>query len=107
MSFVRGDVHDLPALRGARGHEQQGRRYVVILQSDDLPLSTMVVAPTSTNARASTFRPEIDVLGLRTLVLVEQATTVDAGRLGRWVGRLSHRELVDVETALRLVLALD
>lgn len=81
MRFVRGDVHELPALRGARGHEQQGRRYVVILQSDDLPLSTMVVAPTSTNARAATFRPEIDVLGLRTLVLVEQATTVDAGRL--------------------------
>jgi mRNA interferase MazF len=28
------------ASRDARGHEQAGARYAVVLQSDDLPLST-------------------------------------------------------------------
>lgn len=104
---MRGDVHELPAPRGARGHEQQGRRYAVIVQSDDLPLSTTLVAPTSTSARPTTFRPGIELLGRQMLVLVEQTTAVSPERLGRWVGRLSLDELRDVESALRLVLALD
>lgn len=104
---VRGDVHELPAPRGARGHEQAGRRYGVVVQSDDLPLSTLLVAPTSTSARAASFRPEIDLMGQVTRVLVEQTTAVDPTRLGRWVGRLTHREMVELDAALRLVLALD
>jgi len=45
---VRGEVLRLPA-RG-KGHEQQGRRYAVLLQPDWLALSTWVVF-TSTSAR--------------------------------------------------------
>ena len=60
MSRVRGDVHELPAPRGARGHEQTGRRYGVMVESDDLPLSTVLVAPISTSARASRERAELD-----------------------------------------------
>lgn len=104
---MRGDVHELPSPRGARGHEQTGRRFCVVLQSDDLPLSTVLVAPTSTSARPTSFRPTVDMLGSETLVLVEQTTAVDPSRLGQWRGRLSHRELIDVQDALRLVLALD
>ena len=39
-SSVRGDVYRLRAARDAVGHEQQGPRYAVVLQSDDLNLST-------------------------------------------------------------------
>ncbi|WP_235856957.1 type II toxin-antitoxin system PemK/MazF family toxin [Occultella glacieicola] len=60
-----------------RGHEQAGRRFAVVLQSDDLPLSTWVVAPTSTGRREASFRPEITIAGAPTRVLVEQLTAVD------------------------------
>ena len=104
---MRGDVHRLSASREARGHEQRGARYAVVLQSDDLPLSTLLVAPTSTSARPTSFRPAIEILGRRTHVLVEQTTAIDPTRLGPAVGHLSHDELEGVTRALALVLALD
>jgi mRNA interferase MazF len=78
-----------------------------VVQSDDFePLSTCVIAPTSTSARAATFRPEVEVLGVTTRVLVEQIRTVDRHRLGQPVGRLSFSEMRSVDAAVRLVLAL-
>jgi mRNA interferase MazF len=78
----------------------------VVLQSDDLPLSTWLVAPTSTAARPASFRPEVDVGGKATRVLVEQTSAVDPSRLGDRAGRLTFTELRQVEAALRLVLEL-
>jgi mRNA interferase MazF len=76
------------------------------VQSDDLPLSTLIVAPTSTSARPASFRPEIDLAGQLTRVLVEQSAAVDPSRLGEQIGRLSFDELRHVDAALRLVLDL-
>jgi mRNA interferase MazF len=104
---VRGDVYRLRAPRGARGHEQQGTRYAVVVQSDDFEvLSTWLVAPTSTSARPATFRPTVQVEGQRTLVLAEQTSAVDQTRLGERVGHLTLDELRAVDAALRLVLSL-
>jgi mRNA interferase MazF len=103
---VRGDVHRLKAPRTSRGHEKQGSRFAVIVQSDALPLSTLLVAPTSTSARGASFRPEILIGGTTTRVLVEQATAVDPSRLGEQVGHLGFAELRQVEAALRVVLEL-
>jgi len=69
-------------------------------------LSTWLVAPTSSSARSASFRPEVVVEGRATLVLVEQTTAVDPGRLGPVVGHLSHTELLDIDDALRVVLGL-
>ncbi|TAM87040.1 MAG: type II toxin-antitoxin system PemK/MazF family toxin, partial [Jatrophihabitans sp.] len=44
---MRGEIYRLRAPRDARGHAQHGRRYAVVVQSDQLPLSTWLVAPTS------------------------------------------------------------
>ena len=105
--MVRGEIFRLPASRAARGHEQRGARYAVIVQADEfLDLSTTLVAPTSASARAATFRPRITVGGEETLVLVEQTTVVDPQRLGRSVGRLDAHELRAVDEALMLVLGL-
>jgi mRNA interferase MazF len=92
--------------RGARGHEQDGSRYAVVVQSDALPLSTLLVAPTSTAARAASFRPRIEVEGRSTSVLVEQTVAVDPSRLGPLVGQLTGRELAAVDAALAAVLDL-
>jgi mRNA interferase MazF len=103
---VRGDVYRLKAPRDARGHEQRGNRYAVVVQSDLLPLSTWLVAPTSTGARPTSFRPEIDIQGKTTYVLVEQTAAIDPDRLGELVGHLARHELVAVNDALRTVLHL-
>lgn len=103
---MRGDVYELPAPRNARGQEQRGNRYAVVVQSDLLPLSTWLVSPTSTSARDASFRPEIELLGNTTRVLVEQTAAVDPDRLGRLVGHLTAREMADVDHALAVVLGL-
>ena len=103
---MRGEVFRLHAARGSRGHEQSGPRYAVVVQSDQLPLSTWLVAPTSTSARAASFRPEVEVDGVKTRVLAEQTAAIDPGRLGSSVGSLSFDELRRVDAALRVVLEL-
>ena len=105
--MVRGEIFRLPAPRAARGHEQRGARYAVIVQADEfLGLSTVLVSPTSAGARAASFRPTITLAGEDTRVLVEQTTVVDPGRLGRSAGRLEAGELRAVDEALMLVLGL-
>ena len=103
---MRGEVFRLRAPRDARGHEQQGLRYAVVVQSDQVPLSTWLVAPTSSSARPASFRPEVVIREQTTRVLAEQTAAVDPTRLGEAVGRLSFDELRQVEAALRLVLDL-
>jgi mRNA interferase MazF len=101
----RGDVYEFRPPPG-RGHEQQGRRLAVIVQSDAfLPRSTVIVAPTSTSARPASFRPEIDVGGT-TRVLVEQLGAVDTSRLGDLVDHLDSQELWGLDDALATVLDL-
>jgi len=103
---VRGEVYRLRAPKDVRGHEHSGTRYAVVVQSDQLPLSTWLVAPTSTSARAATFRPEIEVGGRMARVLAEQVAAVDPQRLGESAGYLTHEELRRVDAALRVVLEL-
>lgn len=105
--MVRGEIFRLPSPRGARGREQKGARYAVVVQADELlALSTTLVAPTSTSARPASFRPTIALPDGDTRVLVEQATVVDPQRLGRSAGRLNAEELRAVDEALALVLGL-
>lgn len=99
-------LHALSTPRASHGDEQRGPRYAVIVQSDALPLSTLLVAPTSTSACAASFRPEIVVNGTTTRVLVEQASAVDPTRLGEQVGYLGFNELRQLDAALRIVLEL-
>jgi mRNA interferase MazF len=104
---VRGEIFRLPAPRQARGHEERGARFAVVVQADEfLDLSTVLVSPTSTSARAASFRPTITLDGRETRILVEQTTVVDPGRLGRSAGRLDPAELRAVDDSLLLVLGL-
>ncbi len=102
----RGDVYRFKVPKGV-GHEQQGERYGVVVQSDVmLPRSVVVVAPTSRSAKPASFRPEVEVAGGLTRVLVEQVGGVDVQRLGRHVGRLTAEEMWAVDDALVVVLGL-
>jgi mRNA interferase MazF len=102
----RGDVFRL-RLGRRQGHEQSGVRYGVIVQSDALMrLSTVLIAPTSTAARAASFRPEVEIDGNVTRVLVEQTGAIDVTRLGDYHGHLSTEEQWGVDLALETVLDL-
>lgn len=104
---MRGDVFRLRSDRNAIDHEQKGPRYGIVVQSNDLPMSTMLVAPTSTSAHPTIYRPEVTVLGRTTLVQTDQTMAVALSRLGERVGALTFAELLDVNAALNLVLGLD
>lgn len=104
--MLRGDVVALRLPKGT-GPEQQGERYGVVVQADELlPRSVVIVAPTSRSARAASFRPEVRVVGEPTRVLVEQIGAVDVSRLGALVGHLSPEEVWGVDEALLTVLGL-
>ncbi len=104
--MTRGDIYQVRLPTG-RGHEQRGPRYGVIVQADALlGLSTAIIAPTSRSAAPATFRPEIQLAGETTRVLVEQLRTVDLSRLDRHAGRLTSDEQRAVDDALELVLGL-
>jgi mRNA interferase MazF len=107
IQMIRGEIFRLRAPRGARGREQAGARFAVVVQSDELlGASTVLVAPTSASASFATFRPVIEIDGVDTKVLVEQTTALDPRRLGRSAGRLDVFEMGSVDEALRLVLGL-
>lgn len=101
---MRGEVFRVRAPRKAQGHEQRGSRSAVVVQSDQFPLSTCLVSPTSTSSRPASFRPEIEIYGRTTRVLAEQTAAVDPSRLGASAGHLTFEELQQVDAALRLVL---
>jgi mRNA interferase MazF len=66
----------------------------------------VIVAPTSTSAMPASFRPEVEVDGVRTRVMVEQLGAIDPSRLDDSRGVLSWQELAEVDRALGLVLGL-
>ena len=104
--MLRGDIHEFRMPR-AQGHEQRGRRFGVVVQANELlPRSVVLVAPTSRSARPASFRPEIELLGETTRILVEQVGAVDSGRLGELVGRVTPQQQWGIDEALMTVLGL-
>ena len=104
--MLRGDVYRFRLPKGT-GHEQHGDRFGVVVQADELlPRSVVLVAPTSRSARPASFRPEVEVEGETTRVLVEQVGAVDVQRLADLSGHLSREELWGVDDALMTVLGL-
>ena len=91
----------------AQEHEQRGRRFGVVVQANEfLPRSVVLVAPTSRSARSASLRPEIELLGEITHVLVEQVGAVDSGRRGGLVARVTPQQQWGIDEALMTVLGL-
>jgi mRNA interferase MazF len=97
----RGDVVELRLAKGV-GHEQRSRRFGVVVQSDALsPRSVVLISPRSTSAKDSTFRPEVEILGEKTKILVEQVAALDVGRLGETITRLHGGAMWNVDDKAR------
>ncbi|MCX4095320.1 type II toxin-antitoxin system PemK/MazF family toxin [Nocardia sp. alder85J] len=94
------------ALPGTRGHEQQGHRHAVIIQSDRFPSNAVTVAMTSTSAGPAVYRPVIEFDGTQTRILTDQIFTVAPERLGAFKASPVGTEPAELDRALMLKLGL-
>lgn len=103
----RGDVYAINIPKGV-AHEQHGKRFAVVVQSDALlPRSIVLVAPTSTSAKHASIRPEITIQKQVTRVLVEQLSAIAIDRLGKRIARIDIDEQWAIDDALITVLGLN
>jgi mRNA interferase MazF len=113
----RGDIVrvDLPAPKGAPGHEQIGERPAIVVQaSETIPnLSTIVVVPLTGNADAirfpGTFRLTANSengLDTDSVALTFQVRSIDKRRVVRSIGRLSDVELAELKRHLGNILGI-
>ena len=104
--MIRGAVYRVD-LGSARGHEQGGRRYGVVLSPSEMPWSVATVVPTATRASGAVFRPEVEICGQRTVLLVDQIRTLDVAYIvGDPVDVLHHADLAALEMAAASYLGL-
>ncbi|WP_113699792.1 type II toxin-antitoxin system PemK/MazF family toxin [Nonomuraea lactucae] len=105
--MIRGAVYRVDLGDAKRGHEQRGRRLGLVLSPTDMSWTVATIVPTSTSARPSVFRPEVELGGRRTRLLVDRIRTVDTSRVhGEPVHYLGRNEMAAVEHALGLYLGL-
>jgi mRNA interferase MazF len=106
MIYVRGDIYRLKTSKHATGHEQRGSRYGIVMQSDAVMRSTVVVVPTSTSTIEDDTRVRLVFRGVETFALTEQMAAVDRSRLGEKVGRVDFQTIYEIEKAIRLLLGM-
>lgn len=98
--MIRGAVYRIDLGR-PRGHEQGGKRLGLIVSPSDSPLSVVTVIPTSTSAGPSIHRPELEIAGRSTRMLIDQVRSIDIDYVvGDPVDYLTRDQLTEVELAL-------
>ena len=98
--MIRGAVYRIDLGR-ARGHEPRGKRFGLVVSPSDSPLSIVTVIPTSTSAGPSIHRPELEIAGRPTRLLIDQTRSIDVDYVvGEPVDYLTRDELAAVELAL-------
>ncbi|MFE3990803.1 type II toxin-antitoxin system PemK/MazF family toxin [Streptomyces goshikiensis] len=105
--MIRGAVYRVDLGDAKRGHEQRGKRYGLVLSPSGMAWSVVTIVPTSTGAQESPFRPELEIAGRLTRLLVDQIRTIDLSSVhGDPVHCLDRYELAQVEQAVTLYLGL-
>ena len=98
--MIRGAIYRVDLGR-PRSHEQGGKRLGLVLSPSDSPLTVATVVPTSTSAGPSVHRPEIEVAGRLTRMLVDQIRSIDLDYVvGDPVDYLTRDHLAEVELAV-------
>ena len=104
--MIRGGVYRID-LGQARGHEQHGRRFGIVVSPSNMNWSVATIVPTSTSAQPSVFRPQVEIAGQKTLALCDQIRTIDTDYIhGDMIAFLSRDELAALDDALTRYLGL-
>lgn len=113
---ARGDIWLADPARDVIGHEQLGRRPVLVLSADAFnrgarpPWALVIVAPLTTRLRGVSLHVPIQPPegGLRypSEVLAEQLYAADQRRLIDYLGHVAPATLREVEDRLRIILDL-
>lgn len=108
----RGDVW-LADLNPTKGHEQRGRRPVLIVSEDEFnegPAGLVIVLPlTSTQRPIPTqvhLSPPEGGLKNPSAVLCDAIRSISTERLAKYWGRVSAKILTEIEDRLKIVLSL-
>ena len=105
--MTRGAVYRIDLGEAKRGHEQRGRRYGLVLSPTSMQWSVVTIVPTSTSAQPAVFRPELEIAGTTTRLLVDQIRSIDVSFVqGDPVHYLDRYELARVEHAVSQYLGL-
>ncbi len=98
--MIRGAVYRIDLGR-PRGHEQGGKRLGLVMSPSGSPLSVVTVVPTSISASPAIHRPEMEIAGRPTRMLVDQVRSIDTDCVvGDPVDYLARDQLAEVERAL-------
>ncbi|MEU6554007.1 type II toxin-antitoxin system PemK/MazF family toxin [Streptomyces sp. NPDC046915] len=77
------------------------------MSPSSMPWNVATIIPTSTGAQPTVFRPELEIAGTRTRLLIDQIRTVDVSYIhGDPVHYLDRDEMAEVEHALSRYLGL-
>jgi len=97
---IRGAVYRIDLGR-PRCHEQGGKRLGLVVSPSDSPLSVVTVIPTSTSAGPSIHRPELQIAGRSTRVLIDQIRSIDTRYVvGDPLDYLTRDQLIEIDLAL-------
>lgn len=111
MNVKRGEVYyaDMPTPKGS---EQGGKRPVLILQNDvgNKYSTTTIVAPITSRFRKlvqpTHIRVKVKCLPKKSIVLLEQITTIDKNRLINKMGQLSKKQMEKMEAGMLVSLGI-
>jgi len=105
MSSPRpGDVYWLES-QSVRGHEQQGRRPVLVVTDSRLAtLGLTWVVPLTSTDRGWPLHVRVHVADRVSIALCEQLRSISIERLGRFVGTVAYEELSEVRSMLREII---
>jgi mRNA interferase MazF len=113
VSNVRTGEIWLAELDPTAGHEQGGRRPVVVVSSNGLhalPINMVIVVPLTSHDRGLVTQPSISASnsGLRqaSFARPEDMRAIDASRLRRRLGHVSNDDLAEVRKVMRYFLDL-
>lgn len=113
VSTIRSGEIWLAELDPTVGHEQGGRRPVVVVSSDGLnalPINMIMVVPLTSHDRGLVTQPrvanELSGLSRASFARPEDLRAVDARRLRRRLGQVSADELAEIRKVLRYFLDL-
>ncbi|NCB92401.1 MAG: type II toxin-antitoxin system PemK/MazF family toxin [Clostridia bacterium] len=112
--YRRGDIY-MANLSPVCGSEQGGVRPVIVIQNNigNYYSPTLIVASITTRTWKKRNQPthylirRNPALKMPSVVVLEQIRTVDKQRIERYMGKVTHKEMLGINTALLLSLALN